>query len=270
MQPKSPRSSAPTEPLSSGGSRKSRSPPPHGPKASASGVSQWRPCRRYSKTMKVVSFTIFKGGTGKTTSSVNTAVALVRRGKRVLLVDLDQQASATRYLGLEPESSPSLYQVFMGSRSAASSVRKTTVGVDMLTANTFLAAIEEALEPGDEMKLAGLLTPLKADYDFIVLDSPPGKARLTFSGLAASDLVVITCAAERMALDGVADMIGHIQRHMWGKYPELEHQELRILFTMYRNTTTHAPAVVASAQKIWRDNRVVRKRVFDWLTSFAT
>jgi chromosome partitioning protein len=149
--------------------------------------------------MKVVSFTIFKGGTGKTTSSVNTAVALVRRGKRVLLVDLDQQASATRYLGIDSESSPSLYQVFMGSRSAASCIRTTGVGVDILTANTFLAAIEEALEPGDEMKLAGMLTPLKADYDFILLDSPPGKARLTFSGLAASDLVVITCAAERMA-----------------------------------------------------------------------
>ena len=164
--------------------------------------------------MKVVSFTIFTGGTGKTTSSVNTAVALVRRGKRVLLVDLDQQASATRYLGLDPESAPSLYQVFMGSRSAANCIHPTSVGVDMLIANTYLAAIEEALEPGDEMKLAGMLRPLKADYDFILLNSPPGKARLTFSALAASDLIIITCAAERMALDGVADMIGHIQRHM--------------------------------------------------------
>ena len=199
--------------------------------------------------MKIVSFTIFKGGTGKTTSSVNTAVALVRRGKRVLLVDLDQQASATRYLGLDPESSPSLYQVF-----SATAIRQTRVGVDMLTANTYLAAVEQALEPGDELKLAGILRPLKADYDFIILDSPPGKARLNFNALAASDLIVITCAAERMALDGVADTIGYIQRHMWGKYPELEHQELRILFTMYRNTTSHAPAVVASAQKIWREN----------------
>ena len=51
--------------------------------------------------MKVVSFFIFKGGTGKTTSSVNTA-ALVKKGKRVLLVDLDQQASATRYLEVAP------------------------------------------------------------------------------------------------------------------------------------------------------------------------
>jgi len=48
--------------------------------------------------MKVVSFSIFKGGTGKTTSTVSTAAALVKKGKKVLIVDLDQQASATRYL----------------------------------------------------------------------------------------------------------------------------------------------------------------------------
>jgi cellulose biosynthesis protein BcsQ len=69
--------------------------------------------------MKVISFSIFKGGTGKTTSSVNAAVALARKGKKVLLVDLDQQASATRYLDLDPEQAPSLYEVFMGAKPAA-------------------------------------------------------------------------------------------------------------------------------------------------------
>lgn len=52
--------------------------------------------------MKVVSFSIFKGGTGKTTSTVSTAAALVNKGKKVLIIDLDQQASATRYLDLDP------------------------------------------------------------------------------------------------------------------------------------------------------------------------
>ncbi len=64
--------------------------------------------------MQVVSFSIFKGGTGKTTSTISTAAALVKRGKRVLLVDLDQQASATRYLDVDPEATPSLYHVFTG------------------------------------------------------------------------------------------------------------------------------------------------------------
>lgn len=203
--------------------------------------------------MKVVSFSIFKGGTGKTTSSVNTAAALVKKGKKVLLVDLDQQASATRYLDLDPEQSPNLYDVFMGNKQAALAIRRTPFGVDMLTSHVLMAAIEEALEPGDELKLSQMLTPLRPDYDFILIDNPPGKAMLAFNGLAAADLIIIPASAERMAVDGVADLINHVQKIMWNKFA-LTHQELRILFTMYRSTTTHSPAIVANAQKIWRDN----------------
>src|SRR5215213_4352957 len=113
--------------------------------------------------MKVITFSIFKGGTGKTTSSVNAAAALVRRGRKVLLVDLDQQASATRYLGLDPEGSPNLYEVFMGLKPAALAPRATKAGVDVLASHPLMAAIEEALEPGDETKLADILRPLKMD-----------------------------------------------------------------------------------------------------------
>lgn len=203
--------------------------------------------------MKVVSFSIFKGGTGKTTSTVNTASALVRKGKRVLLADLDQQASATRYLDLDPEASPNLYDVFMGAKPAALAVRKTKAGIDILPSHVLLAAIEEALEPGDELRLSELLTPLKPTYDFILIDTPPGKAMLAFNGLAAADLIVIPASAERMAVDGVADLITHVQKIMWNKFA-LTHQELRILFTMYRSTTSHSPTIVANAKKIWRDN----------------
>ena len=203
--------------------------------------------------MKVVSFSIFKGGTGKTTSSVNTAAALVKKGKRVLLVDLDQQASATRYLDLDPDQSPNLYDVFMGTKPAQLAIRKTKFSIDMLSSHVLLAAIEEALEPGDEFKLQEYLNPLKPSYDYILIDTPPGKAMLAFNGLAAADLIIIPASAERMAVDGVADLINHVQKIMWNKYA-LTHQELRILFTMYRSTTSHSPAIVANARKIWREN----------------
>src|ERR1700730_4160371 len=203
--------------------------------------------------MKVVSFSIFKGGTGKTTSTVNTAAALVKKGKRVLLVDLDQQASATRYLDLDPEQSPNLYDVYTGIKPAQLAIRKTRFNIDVLSSHVLLAAIEEALEPGDELKLSDFLTPLRPSYDFILIDTPPGKAMLAFNGLAAADLIIIPASAERMAVDGVADLISHVQRIMWNKYA-LSHQELRILFTMYRSTTSHSPAIVANARKIWRDN----------------
>jgi chromosome partitioning protein len=137
-----------------------------------------------------------QGGTGKTTSAVNTAAALVQKGKKVLLIDLDQQASATQYLALDPEASPNMYEVFMGTKPAALAIRKTHAGVDMLTSDGLMAAIEEALEPGDELKVSELLTSLKPDYDFIIIDSPPGKAMLA---LAAADLILIAASAERMA-----------------------------------------------------------------------
>jgi chromosome partitioning protein len=203
--------------------------------------------------MKVVSFSIFKGGTGKTTSAVSTASALVQKGKKVLLIDLDQQASATRYLDLDPEQSPNLYEVFTGGKPAQLAIKKTSAKIDMLTSHVLLAAIEEALEPGDEMKLSDILNPLKANYDFILIDTPPGKAMLAFNGLAAADLIIIPASAERMAVDGVADLITHVQKIMWSKF-SLTHQELRILFTMYRATTSHSPAIVTNAKKIWRDN----------------
>src|ERR671933_343301 len=203
--------------------------------------------------MKVGTFSIFRGGTAKTTSTVNTAASLVKKGKKVLVVDLDQQASATRYLDLDPEASPNLYEVFMGTQQAPLAIRKTKHGVDVLSSHVLMAAIEEALEPGDEVKLSDLISPLKPLYDFILIDTPPGKAMLAFNGLAAADLIVIPASSERMAVDGVADLINHVQRIMWSKFA-LSHQELRILFTMYRSTTAHSPAIVANSKKIWRGN----------------
>src|SRR5204862_2768288 len=116
-----------------------------------------------------------------------------------------------------------------------------------------LAAIEEALEPGDEQKLSAMLNPLKNDYDFILIDTPPGKAMLAFNGLATADLIVIPASAERMAVDGVADLITHVQKIMWSKFA-ITRQELRILFTMDRSTTSQYPAIVTNAKEIWRDN----------------
>src|SRR5215211_1063864 len=107
--------------------------------------------------MKVVSFSIFKGGTGNTTSTVSTAAALVKKGRKVLIVDLDQQASATRYLDLDPDISPSLYEVFTGAKPAQLAIRKSPSRIDILASHVLMAAIEEALEPGDELKLSEFL-----------------------------------------------------------------------------------------------------------------
>lgn len=205
---------------------------------------------------KIISCSIFKGGAGKTTAAVNTAAALAEQHKKVLLVDLDQQANATKYVGIDPDQiNPSFYHVFQRQVPASVVIQKTAFGFDMLPSSTLMAAIEEALEPGEETMLRNILTPLRDEYDYIILDSPPGKAQLAFNAILAADWLLITANAERMALDGVADLIKHVQEVLWRKYPdELAAQEIRILFTKYKKSTSHSPGVVNAAKRVYRDN----------------
>lgn len=205
---------------------------------------------------KTVSFSIYKGGTGKTTSTVNTAGALAKAGKKVLLVDLDQQASATRYLGVNPdELQYNLYHVFYQNVPARLVRQETPFNIDVLPSSSLMAAIEASLESGDEAMLRERLAPLKDEYDFILIDTPPGKAALAFNGIVAADVLLVPASAERMSIDGVSDLVNHVQEIFWHRFrDELKHQEIRILFTMFKATTKHSPGVVQSAQRIYRDN----------------
>jgi chromosome partitioning protein len=200
-----------------------------------------------------VTLTIFKGGTGKTTTTVHTAISLKAKGKKVLVVDLDQQAQATKYLGIDHETTPSIFEVFSGMRSVASAIRQTSWGIDILSSHPYMAAVESALEPGDEKKLSDIITPLKPMYDFILIDNPPGKAQLAFNGMTAGQLLLIVCSAQRMAADGIGDTVNHVQKVIWGKQG-ITDQEIKILFTMFQTSTNHSHAILEGARKIWRDN----------------
>jgi chromosome partitioning protein len=203
------------------------------------------------KDARVISFSIFKGGTGKTTSAVNAAAGLAQAGHRVLLVDLDQQASATRHLGIDPEPlSPNLYDVFVR-KVPISLVRKATnFGFDLVPGHSLLAAVEEALEPGDEKLLKEFLAGVLPDYDFVLLDSPPGKAMLAISALTAASYVIIPLQAQRPALDGTLDIFRFIQDVVWKNYnPDLK--IMGILPTMVRRLGGHSAGVVAKARELW-------------------
>ena len=205
---------------------------------------------------RIISFSIYKGGTGKTTSTVNTAAALAKLGKKVLLVDLDQQASATRYLGINPdEQQYNLYHVFYQNVPANVIKLETKFGIDVLPSSSLMAAIEASLEPGDELILRERLAPLRDEYDYILIDTPPGKASLAFNGIVAADILLVPASAERMSMDGVSDLVNHVQELFWHKFrDELEDQEIRILFTKYKATTTHSPGVIQAAKRIYRAN----------------
>lgn len=210
---------------------------------------------------KVISISIFKGGTGKSTTAVSLASALALVGKNALLIDLDQQASATRHVGLDPENeNPNMFHVFMKQVPASLAIKETNFGFKIMPGNSMLAAIEKALEHknekkgilGDEGLLKELIAGIVPEFDYIILDSPPGKAMLAINALTAADEVIIPLQAERPALDGVSDLLNYIGQILWSEYnPGLKIKG--ILPTMFKRTTIHSAGVIQKAREIWGD-----------------
>lgn len=202
---------------------------------------------------KVIAISVFKGGTGKTTTAVSLAAALQELGAKVLLIDLDQQATATKYVGLNPDTEkPNLYNVFTEKMRIAAAIKELPFGFHLVPANSGLAAVEDALEEGDEGMLRDFISGVKEEYDYVILDTPPGKAMLSVNALTAADEVIITLQAERPALEGVNDLIKFTHDIVFRHNTNLKIRG--ILPTMYKKNTTHSTGVLKRARELWKDD----------------
>jgi chromosome partitioning protein len=140
-----------------------------------------------------------KGGVGKTTTAINLSVSLARDGRRVLLIDIDPQCALTRQLALDQASlEASLVDVLTERVSARSATIADVHGVDVITGGPELAGIEMSLvaELGRERFLLDALTDVLADYDEIVIDTPPNLGLLTVNALVSADRVIAPVSAE--------------------------------------------------------------------------
>jgi chromosome partitioning protein len=183
-----------------------------------------------------------KGGVGKTTSVVSLAGALARLGKKVLVVDLDSQASASVSLGVaRGDLAPSIHDVLFRGVKAAAAIRSTlTEKVDLLTASADLMHADVELAPlrNRETRLREVLQPVVSDYDWMLLDCPPSFNTLAQSALIASDRFIVPAVPHFLAFDGIQPLLEAAQR-LAGRYGRAS-GFLGVLLTMVDNRTKSA------------------------------
>lgn len=199
----------------------------------ASPSNPGRSRRHAAGPMQVLAFVNQKGGCGKTTTAVNLAGALARRGERVLLVDLDPQAHATMAVGFAPEEEPTLAEVLLEEAYVEQAIVEGPLGLHLLPSRARLIEFEEASERllHAEQRLQYALDAVRDRYDIVVLDCPPrADGVLCANALFACTQAVLVVETGAFALQGalqalrILDEVGESQGR---SYP------VRVLGTLF-------------------------------------
>jgi chromosome partitioning protein len=157
---------------------------------------------------------------GKTTTAVNLAACVAEAGYRTLLIDIDPQANATIALGAGKDSDQTVYEVLIGDVPIQDAAVATPVQrLSLLPSGPDLAGamVELPRIAGSETRLKDVLTNVRSQYDFIILDCPPSLGPLTVNALVAADRVIVPVQAEYFALEGLAgllDTLSLVQREL--------------------------------------------------------
>ncbi len=172
---------------------------------------------------KKIVVTLRKGGSGKTTTAINLAMALHRLGARTLLIDLDPQANATLAVGIDPSGlAKHVDHLFTTIDTRPEDVIvRAPFGLPLLPSHPDLSRTEAGMKATQVGMLRGLLEPLEAAYDVVVIDTPPSESYLTVNALVAADEVIIPLQAHYLAMQGLAQALTQVEQVQRGLNPRL-------------------------------------------------
>lgn len=168
---------------------------------------------------KIIAFFNQAGGVAKTTITQNLGYHLARNNHRVLLVDLDPQASLTSFMGLEPaDIDITVYNLLMNDDLEKEDIKKSIHlnlhSMDLLPANILLANAEQELIFAElrELRLKQVLELIAEDYDFILIDCPPSLGILSHISLVAADYILVPIQCQFKALKGTDSLLKTVAR----------------------------------------------------------
>jgi chromosome partitioning protein len=209
----------------------------------------------------IVCFAAHKGGTAKTTSSINLAAGLARTGRQTLLVDMDPQGHSS--IGFDVDlgyDEPTIADVLSDHSVALSKIAQPTTidGLMLAPSNLRLASVAESLYAKfkREERLSKSLARTRGSYEWVVIDCPPALGVLTANAVDASDIIIIPCQMGARALDGLEDLLelvhllkGESFEHWW------------ILLTMYDNRKAVTREIFEEMLSPYKD-KVLKTKIF--------
>jgi len=208
---------------------------------------------------KVIAFANQKGGVAKTTTTLNLAAAFVEEGHRVLCVDMDPQGNLTMSQGIDPDAlEQSMFDVLVQDLPIREVIRRREVDVACASIDLAGAEIAMSTKIGRERSLDKALRPIKEDYDFICIDTPPSLGLLTINALTAANKVIVPVQCEYLSMRGLIQLQNTLAMIQENLNPDVD--IAGILPTMVDTRTLHAKEAIEILEENFGD-RVFGARI---------